>query len=92
MPLAVRPVEVEAPEEVHGTGANGSEQIEVTAGFNGTLGTRVAGLLGTTPRPDSVATGQFDRTRRRRVRRPTVARSPSQDEGRQVPRAGVAAR
>jgi hypothetical protein len=60
MPLAVRPVEVDAPEEVHGTGANGSEPIEVTAGFTGTLGTRVAGLLGTTPQADSVASGEFD--------------------------------
>jgi subtilisin family serine protease len=60
MPLAVRPVEVDAPEEVHGTGANGSAAIEVTAGFTGTLGTRVSGLLGTTPQADSVVAGPFD--------------------------------
>ncbi len=38
MPLAVRPVEVAAPAEVTGDGATGDVDIDVTAGFTGTLG------------------------------------------------------
>jgi len=45
---------------VHGAGANGSAPIRVTAGFTGTLGTQVSGLVGTTPEADSVETGPFD--------------------------------
>ncbi len=60
MPLAVRPAELEAPEEVHGTGAAGSAPIRVIAGFTGTLGAQVSGLVGTTPQADHVETGPFD--------------------------------
>jgi subtilisin family serine protease len=62
MPLAVRPADVDAPVEVHGTGANGSVAIPVTAGFSGTLGTQVSGLVGATPEADSVESGPFDIT------------------------------
>jgi hypothetical protein len=44
-PIAVRPVGVAAPGEVVGSGAAGSTELDVTAGFTGTLTTEVAGLL-----------------------------------------------
>ncbi len=44
-PIAVKPVAVAAPGEVRGTGTSGSAAIEVTAGFSGTLGTDVDGLV-----------------------------------------------
>jgi hypothetical protein len=60
MPLAVRPVNVAAPAEAHGTGASGSVPVEVTPGYNGTMTASISGLLGTTPENDSVVTGPFD--------------------------------
>ena len=60
MPLAVRPVEIAAPAEVTGDGASGSVEIETTAGFSGTLGTDVHGLVGATPSAQSVSVGPFD--------------------------------
>lgn len=62
MPLAVRPVEVAAPAEVTGSGTDGTANIKVTAGYDGTIGSAVSGLVGTTPVPDSVAAGSFDYT------------------------------
>jgi hypothetical protein len=59
-PLAIRPVAVAAPDEVHGTGASGSKTFSVTPGFNGTLDSSVSGLVGVTPLADSVTTGAFD--------------------------------
>ncbi len=47
-PIAVKPVAVAAPGEVVGTGVSGSTQIPVTAGFTGTLGTDVDGLVAST--------------------------------------------
>lgn len=60
MPLAVRPVDIAAPAEVTGEGASGTEQVEVTSGFSGTMGTEVHGLVGATPSAESVAIGPFD--------------------------------
>jgi hypothetical protein len=62
MPLAVRPVNVAAPAEVTGDGADGGVEVEVTAGFNGTLGSDVHGLAGATPSAESVTVGPFDDT------------------------------
>jgi len=62
MPLAVRPLDVAAPGEVSGEGASGNTDIDVTAGFTGTLGAAVHGLTGATPAADSVAVGAFDDT------------------------------
>jgi subtilisin family serine protease len=59
-PIAVQPVAVSAPVEVHGDGASGSEEFQVIPGFTGTLDTTVHGLVGVTPTAGSVATGAFD--------------------------------
>lgn len=59
-PIAVQPVTVSAPVEVHGTGASGSQEFQVTPGFTGSLDTTVHGLVGVTPTSGSVATGAFD--------------------------------
>ena len=59
VPVAVRPVEVAAPAEVSGTGTSGSATISVVPGFTGTLTTATAGLVGSTPRQDSVVNGAF---------------------------------
>jgi subtilisin family serine protease len=60
MPLAVRPVDVAAPAGITGDGAAGDLEVEVTSGFNGTLGTDVHGLVGATPSAESVTVGPFD--------------------------------
>ncbi|MFL6024600.1 MAG: S8 family serine peptidase [Marmoricola sp.] len=63
IPVAVRPVEVAAPAEVHGdASASGSVSYSVTPGFTGSLATTVSGLVGVTPLADSVATGPFEAT------------------------------
>jgi subtilisin family serine protease len=60
-PIAVQPVTVSAPVEVHGdTTPNGSAEFEVTPGFTGSLETTVHGLVGVTPVADSVVAGPFD--------------------------------
>jgi subtilisin family serine protease len=60
-PVAIRPVALAAPAEVHGeASASGSQEFTVTPGFTGTLDPNVAGLVGVTPVADSVATGPFD--------------------------------
>jgi len=43
--VAVKPVRLAAPSEAVGVGARGNTRIEVTPGYNGTLGTRPAGLV-----------------------------------------------
>ncbi len=43
--VTVKPVGVSAPGEVNGTGANGSVDVPVTAGFTGTMRTKVYGLV-----------------------------------------------
>jgi subtilisin family serine protease len=60
-PIAVRPVAISAPTEVHGdASAAGSKTYQVTPGFTGSLTNSVAGLVGVTPEAGSVATGAFD--------------------------------
>jgi subtilisin family serine protease len=60
-PIAIKPVAVDAPGEVHGdAAASGSVEYEVTPGFTGDLATTVAGLVGVTPIQDSVAAGAYD--------------------------------
>jgi len=60
-PITLRAVAVAAPAEVHGAAsASGSQDFEVTAGFDGNLTTTVAGLVPGNATPDSVATGPFD--------------------------------
>lgn len=62
-PIALRPVGVAAPAEVHGAAsASGSQGFSVTPGFTGDLANTVSGLVGVTPTPDSVTTGAFDDT------------------------------
>ena len=60
-PIAVRPVAVAAPTEVHGdASASGSKTFDVRAGFTGNLENTVSGLVGVTPTVDSVSTGEYD--------------------------------
>jgi hypothetical protein len=60
-PIAVRPVALSAPSEVHGdASAAGSKTYSVTPGFTGPLTNTVAGLVGVTPDGGSVAAGPFD--------------------------------
>jgi hypothetical protein len=60
-PIAVRPVALSAPTEVHAdASASGSKTYQVTPGFTGNLTNSVAGLVGVTPEAGSVATGSFD--------------------------------
>jgi len=61
IPVALRPVEVAVPAEVHAdASASGSEEFAVTPGFTGSLANTIAGLVGVTPVADSVATAPFD--------------------------------
>ncbi len=60
-PIAVQPVTVSAPSEVHGTAtASGEVDVDVIAGFDGTLDPTLNGLIGVAPIADSVVTGAFD--------------------------------
>ena len=60
-PIAVRPVALAAPGEVHAAAsAGGSTSYEVTPGFSGTLDSSVAGLVAGTPNADTVTAGAFD--------------------------------
>ena len=43
--IALEPEAVSAPSEVTGTGTSGSQDVDVTAGYTGTLSTSVAGLV-----------------------------------------------
>jgi subtilisin family serine protease len=53
--LVVRPVGVQAPAEISGTGTSGSATVPVQAGFTGTLTTSVAGLAPATVRPATLS-------------------------------------
>lgn len=53
--VAVRPVGVSAPEEVSGSGSDGSIDVTVTSGFTGTMGTQVYGLVAGDATDGSVA-------------------------------------
>ena len=60
-PIAVEPVAVSAPTEVHGdASASGSESFDIVLGSAAPLALDVAGLVGVTPTVDSVTTGEFD--------------------------------
>jgi subtilisin family serine protease len=60
-PIALEPVAVSAPTEVHGdASASGSKDFQIVQGSNQPLAMSVAGLVGVTPIADSVATGAFD--------------------------------
>ncbi|MBC9822623.1 S8 family serine peptidase [Terrabacter sp. MAHUQ-38] len=61
IPVAVEPVALSAPVEVHAdASASGSEEFSVTPGSTGSVAVAVSGLVGVTPQADSVATGPFD--------------------------------
>ena len=60
-PIALRPVPVAAPSEVHAAAsASGSEQFDVTLGGLQPQDVSMSGLVGVTPLADSVTTGAFD--------------------------------
>jgi hypothetical protein len=60
-PIAVQPVAVGAPTDVHAAAsASGSVGFQVTPGFTGTLNTTLHGLVGVTPVADTVTVGEFD--------------------------------
>jgi subtilisin family serine protease len=60
-PIAIEPVAVSAPTEVHGdASASGSEDFDITLGSNEPLDLSMAGLVGVTPTADSVTVGEFD--------------------------------
>ncbi len=60
MPVALRPVAVKAPASVAGTGADGSAQIDITAGFTGDLDVKPSGLAKATTVQQSIAVGAVD--------------------------------
>jgi subtilisin family serine protease len=60
-PIALEPVAVSAPTEVHGdASASGSAQFDIVQGSLEPLAMSVSGLVGVTPLADSVTTGAFD--------------------------------
>jgi subtilisin family serine protease len=60
-PIALEPVAVSAPTEVHAdASASGSEDFDVTLGSLEPLDLAVSGLVGVAPIADSVTTGAFD--------------------------------
>jgi hypothetical protein len=62
-PIAVQPVAVSAPTEIHGdASASGSKEFQVKPGFTGPLDTAISGLVGVTPIADSVVSGAIDTT------------------------------
>jgi hypothetical protein len=58
--VAVEPVAVSAPSEVHGTGVAGSEEFEIVLGSAEPLELSVSGLLGVDAIDDSVVSGEYD--------------------------------
>jgi subtilisin family serine protease/uncharacterized protein YfaP (DUF2135 family) len=60
-PIALQPVAVSAPGEVHGeASASGSEEWQIIQGAAAPLDVSVSGLVGVTPIADSVTTGDFN--------------------------------
>lgn len=57
LPVALRPVAVDAPAEVSGTGTTGSTKVDITPGITGTLPLKVTGLAKAQSVSDAVATG-----------------------------------
>jgi len=58
MPVALRPVSVSAPAEVSGTGASGSVDVTVGAGFTGNLQVQQGGFAPGTVQTGSLAPGE----------------------------------
>jgi len=56
-PMVVQPLEVVAPDEVSGSGANGSQTIRGIAGFTGQLNLAVTGLEGAVPQAGTATVG-----------------------------------
>ena len=62
-PIAVEPVAVSAPTEVHGDASvSGSESFDIVLGSSAPLALDVHGMAAVTPTVDSVTTGTFDET------------------------------
>jgi subtilisin family serine protease len=59
-PIAVQPVALAAPGEVHGTGASGTASYAVTAGATGAIDLSVAGLTAGDVTADTVAAGELN--------------------------------
>ncbi|WP_170286227.1 S8 family serine peptidase [Nocardioides rubriscoriae] len=61
MPVAMRPVLVDAPTSVTGTGGTGSVEVPVTAGFTGTLDLTATGLVAPSAGSysDAIPVGEF---------------------------------
>lgn len=57
LPTAIRPVAVDAPAEVAGTGTTGSATVDITPGITGTLPLTLTGLAKAQSVTDAVATG-----------------------------------
>ena len=57
LPVALRPVAVSAPAEVTGTGAPGSADVAITAGFTGSLVVEPSGLAKATSNSGDLAVG-----------------------------------
>jgi hypothetical protein len=57
MPVALRPVAVSAPAEVTGSGASGSADVAVTAGFTGKLDVKESGLAQSTSNSGNLGVG-----------------------------------
>ena len=63
LPVALRPVSVKAPAEVSGTGASGSTDVPITAGFTGAQAVEPSGLAKGFTDSRTIATGAtVDRT------------------------------
>ena len=57
IPVVMRPVSVKAPQEVSGTGTDGSTPVEITSGFTGELDVQPAGLAEADTASDTVDQG-----------------------------------
>jgi subtilisin family serine protease len=60
MPVALRPVSVDAPSSVAGSGTDGSVEVAVTAGFTGDLDVTPTGLAPATTEEGTVAVSAID--------------------------------
>lgn len=59
IPVALKPIAVDAPEKVSGTGTSGSVDVPITAGFTGDLDIDAHGLAVSDTVEDSVAPGAY---------------------------------
>ncbi|MBZ5738050.1 S8 family serine peptidase [Nocardioides mangrovi] len=60
IPVALRPLSVDAPGTVSGTGTSGSEDVAITAGFTGNLDIGTHGMAESDTKSDSVAAGDYN--------------------------------